>query len=68
MKYGAKMQSKKYHTVGAIPKSNITIKRCKINGANTQIHERSYSWIATDTSIKRCRVKLVYCAHKDTVG
>ena len=55
---------RKYHTVGTIPKSNICYikiaERDKINTHNTQIHERSFSWLGTSTSIKKSDgVKLV---------
>ena len=52
--YWNKMKSKKYHTVGTIPKSNIKIvKRGKIDTPNTQIHDWSIFWLGTGTSIKR---------------
>jgi hypothetical protein len=44
----------KYHTVGKITKSNI-----KIDTANTQIHDRSLSWLGTDTSINSGGVKII---------
>jgi hypothetical protein len=40
------MKNKKQHTVGAIPKSNI-------NTLNTQIHDRSHSWLGVVTPIKK---------------
>jgi hypothetical protein len=53
------MNNKKYHTVGIIPKSNIKIlERGKIYTSNTQIHDRSLSFLGTDTSIKSGGVKL----------
>jgi hypothetical protein len=51
-------EQQKYHT---IPKSNIKIvKRGKINIFSIQLHERSFSWIGTDTSIKGGGLKLVF--------
>jgi hypothetical protein len=42
-----------------IPKSNIKIaERGKIDTPNTKIHDRSFSWLGTVTSIKK-GVKLV---------
>jgi hypothetical protein len=41
------MENKKYHTLGTVPNSN------------KQGHERSLSWLGTDTSIKSGGVKLV---------
>jgi len=58
--YLNKMKNKKYHTVRTIPKSNIKIlERGNIDAGNTQIHDRSLSWLGTDTLIKSCWVKLV---------
>jgi len=55
-----KMENKKYHTVGIVPKSNIKIiERGKIDTPNTKIHDRSLSWLGTGTSIKSGGVKLV---------
>ena len=48
--------------VGTVPKSNIKIvQRDKIDTTKTQIrvHDRSISWLGTDTSIKSGGVKLV---------
>jgi hypothetical protein len=43
-----KIESKKCHTDGTIPKSNIKIiERGKIDTPNTQIHDRSLSWLGT---------------------
>ena len=43
-----------YHTVGAIPKSNIKfVERGKSDTPNTQIHDRSLSWLGTSISIKQ---------------
>jgi len=48
-----KLKYKKYHTVGSIPKSNRKIvKGGKIDTPNTQIHDRSRSWLGIGTSIK----------------
>jgi len=50
---------KKYHTVGIL-KSNIKIvEKGKVDTPNTQIHDRTLSWLCTDTLIKSGRVKLV---------
>ena len=50
----------KYHTVGTIPKSNIKIvERVKMDTLYTQIHDRSLSWLGTDTSMNDRGVKLV---------
>jgi hypothetical protein len=46
------MKSKKYHTVGTIPISNIKfVERANIDTPNTQVHNRSFSWLGTDTSV-----------------
>ena len=48
--------------VGTVPKSNIKIvQRDKIDTTKTHIrvHDRSISWLGTDTSIKSGGVKLV---------
>ena len=51
---------KKKHIVGTIPKSKIKIvERGKIDTLRTQIHDRSLSWLGTDTSIRSGGVKLV---------
>ena len=48
-----KMKNKKYHTITAIPQSEIKIvERRKINTPSTQIHDGSLSWLGTGTSIK----------------
>jgi len=42
------MKNKKYHTVGTVPKSNRKIvERGKIDIPNTQIYDRSFSWLGT---------------------
>jgi len=39
-----KMKNKKYHSVGAVPKSNSKfVERCKIETPHTQIHDLSLS-------------------------
>ena len=56
------MENKKYHTVVTIPKSDIKIvKRGKIDTGIpiTQIHDSSFYWLGTGTSVKSGRVKLV---------
>jgi len=49
-----KMKNKtKYHRVGTIRKSNIKIiERGQIDAHKTQMHDCSFSWLGTDTSIK----------------
>ena len=40
------MKLKEYHTVGTVSKSNSKIiEKAKINIPNTQIHDRSLSWL-----------------------
>jgi hypothetical protein len=47
------MKTKKYHTVGTIHKSDIKIvERGKMDTPNTEMHNRSLSWLDTGTSIK----------------
>ena len=42
------MKIKKYHNVGTIPKSNISVvKRGRVDTPNTQIHDRTLSWFGT---------------------
>ena len=44
---------------GTIPKSKIKIvERGQIDTLSTQIHDRSLSWLGTDTSIRSGGVKL----------
>ena len=58
------MKNKKYDTVETIPKSNIKMtERGKFDTPNTQIHDRSLSWLGTGTSIKRGGVMLVWWGH-----
>jgi hypothetical protein len=48
------LKTKKYHTVGTIPKSDIKIvERGKMDTPNTEIHDRSLSWLDTGTSKKK---------------
>ena len=55
---------KNYHTVEPDPKSIRTIiERCKIDTHNTEEHDSSLSWLATDTSRKSDGVKLVWWTH-----
>jgi hypothetical protein len=43
------------NSVGTVPKSNRKIiERGKIYITNTQIHDYSFFWLGTDTSIKNC--------------
>ena len=54
------MKNNKYHTVETVLKPNIKIvERDKLDTSNTQIHDRSLSWLGTGTSIKSGGVKLV---------
>ena len=47
------MKNKKYHTVGTIHKSDIKIvERGKMDTPNTEMHDRSLSWLDTGTSMK----------------
>ena len=42
------MKTKKYHTVGTVPKFNTKIVETgKMDTPNTQIHDRSLSWFDT---------------------
>ncbi len=46
------MKNKKHHTVGTFPESNRNIVDIgKGDTPNVQIHERSLSWLGTDTSM-----------------
>ena len=48
------MKNKKYNTVGTIHKSDIKIvERGKMDPPNTEMHDRSLSWLDTGTSIKK---------------
>ena len=51
----------KYHIVGAVLKilSKNLRSRVNIHTSNVQIHEGSYSWLGTSTSIKSDKAKLV---------
>ena len=49
------------------PISNIQIVRDKIDTPNTQICDRSLSWLGTSTSIKSGRVKLVLWAQTSSL-
>jgi hypothetical protein len=63
LKYNTVGTILKYNTVGTVPKSNIRIvERGKSDIPNTQIHDRSLSWIGTGISIKSGGVKLVLWA------
>jgi hypothetical protein len=47
-----KIKNKKYHTIEIVPKPNRKItERGKIHTHNTQIHDRSLSWLVTGISI-----------------
>ena len=51
------MKIKTYHAVGTVLKANVNmVDREKVDTHNTQIHERSHSWIDTGTSIKKMAV------------
>ena len=57
------MKNKKYNTAGTVPKSNIKIvERDTVDTPNTQIHNRSLSWLGTGTSIKSGGAKIVLWA------
>ena len=48
------MEINKYYNVGTILNSNQNIVvRGTINTLSTHVHDRSLSWVDTDTSIKR---------------
>lgn len=50
------MKNEKYHPVGTIPRSNIKIVETdKTDSPKTRIHGRSYSWLGTDTTVKKWR-------------
>ena len=45
---GKKYSVEKYHTVGIVPKSNANIEeKDKVDTTNTQIRDRSSSWLLT---------------------
>jgi len=47
------IKNNKYHPVGTILKSNVKIVEMgKIDTPNTQIYDRTLSWLGTDTSTK----------------
>jgi hypothetical protein len=53
-------RDEKFHAIGTIPSSNNRIvERNKIDTTNTQIHNRSLSWLGTGTAIKSGGVKLI---------
>jgi hypothetical protein len=55
------LKNKKYHAIGTIPTSNNRIvERNKIDTTNTQIHNRSHSWLGTGTAIKSGGGKLIF--------
>ena len=55
------MKNKKYHTFGTTPSSNIKIVgRVKIDTPNTEIQDRSISWLGTGISIKSGGVQLFF--------
>jgi len=50
------MKNKKYHTVGAVPKSNIKILvGGQIDNSSKYIHDHSLSWLGTVTQYLKCR-------------
>jgi len=54
-----KMKSRKYHTVGTVPTSNRkTSEKGKLDTPNTHIHDSSFSWLDTCTSIQHGGVKI----------
>jgi hypothetical protein len=53
-------KNKKCHTVATVPKSiRKIIETGRVDIPNTQIHDRSLSWLGTDISIKSGRFKVV---------
>jgi hypothetical protein len=46
------MKNEKYHSVGTVQKSNRKIVERNTSTPNTQIHDRSLSWLGTGISIK----------------
>jgi hypothetical protein len=51
--FSYKMKKQKYHPVGMIPKSKFKIVRSnKIDTPNTQVHDRSLSWLGTAVFIQ----------------
>ena len=53
------MKGKKYHTIGTKSKSNRKIvERDTIHNTNSEIHDRSHSWLDTGSSIKSVYVYL----------
>jgi len=58
------MKNKKYHTWEQFKKSiEKSWKEAKNNIPNTQLHDRSFFWLGTGTSIKKSgRAKLVLWA------
>ena len=62
MYLGNKMKSQKQHIIRTAPKSNTNIvERGRIDTPDTQIHDRSLSWLCTGTSIKSGGAKLILC-------
>jgi hypothetical protein len=58
-----KKNKQKTHTVGTVPKSNRKIvERDEIDTINTHIHDCSFSWFGTGTSVESGWVKLVLWA------
>jgi hypothetical protein len=64
-----KMKNKKYCTVGTIPTSTIkAVERGNIDTPHTQIHDRSFSWLDTGTSIRSGVVRLVLLAQNSPLS
>jgi hypothetical protein len=48
------MKTKKYHSVGSVPRSNLKIVAIdKIYTPNTPVHDYSLSWLGSDTSVPK---------------
>jgi len=59
-----KRKTKKYHTLGIVPKSNRKIvERDKIDTPHTQIHNHSLYWLNTGNLIQSGGVKLHLCRY-----
>ena len=57
---GNSIKKQKYDIIGTYPESNREIiERDQIGTPNMQIHDRSFYWVSTGTSIKNGGVKLV---------
>ena len=70
LKYHTVTTVLKYHTVTTVRlKFNRKIaEKGKIDSPNVQIHDRSLSWLGTDTSIKSDKLKLVLLFQNSPLG